>query len=96
MEKLKILYFLFEGLCNNLQEIEIEDHEEIDSKNSQFFRLEAQEIGFGCYFYLPKEKTSLKKYLSSNNIFYLLNTTTYFFNYIFLVKHLSFIILRVR
>ena len=24
----------------------------------------AQEIGFGCYFYLPKEKTSLKKYLS--------------------------------
>mgnify|MGYP001394421270 CR=1 FL=1 len=60
----KILYFLFEGLCNNLQEIVLEDYEEKESENSLFFRLEEEEIRFGCFFYLPIEKPSLKKYLS--------------------------------
>ena len=32
--------------------------------NSEFFISNSQEIGLGCYFYLPDEKEVLKKYIS--------------------------------
>ena len=60
----KIIYFLFEGFCNGLQEITLENYEGDDLDNSEFFISNSQEIGLGCYFYLPDEKEALKKYIS--------------------------------
>ena len=60
----KIIYFLFEGFCNGLQEITLENYEGDDLDNSEFFIRNSQEIGLGCYFYLPEEKEALKKYIS--------------------------------
>ena len=62
----KIIYFLFEGFCNSLQEIKLENYKGNDLDNSEFFISDSQEIGLGCYFYLPDEKEALKKYLSKN------------------------------
>ena len=60
----KIIYFLFEGFCNGLQEITLENYEGDDLDNSEFFISNSQKIGLGCYFYLPDEKEVLKKYIS--------------------------------
>ena len=60
----KIIYFLFEGFCNGLQEITLENYDGDDLDNSEFFLSNSQEIGLGCYFYLPDEKEALKKYIS--------------------------------
>ena len=60
----KIIYFLFEGFCNGLQEITLENYEGDDLDNSEFFISTSQKIGLGCYFYLPDEKEVLKKYIS--------------------------------
>ena len=62
----KIIYFLFEGFCNGLQDITLENYEGDDLDNSEFFMSYSQEIGLGCYFYLPDEKEALKKYISYN------------------------------
>ena len=60
----KIIYFLFEGFCNGLQEITLENYEDDDLDNSEFFISNPQEIGLACYFYLPDDKEALKKYIS--------------------------------
>ena len=60
----KIIYFLFEGFYNGLQEITLENYDGDDLDNSEFFLSDSQEIGLGCYFYLPDEKEALKKYIS--------------------------------
>ena len=60
----KIIYFLFEGFCNGLQEITLENYEGDDLDNSEFFISNPQEIGLACYFYLPDDKEALKKYIS--------------------------------
>ena len=60
----KIIYFLFEGFYHDLQEIILENYEGDDLDNSEFFISNSQEIGLGCYFYLPDEEEDLKKYIS--------------------------------
>ena len=60
----KIVYFVFAGSNNCLQEIEIEDHEDDDS---QFFIEEYEPVILGCYFYLPDDKSKLEQYLSDGN-----------------------------
>ena len=60
----KIIYFLFEGFCNGLQEITLENYDGDDLDNSEFFLSNSQEIGLGCYFYLPDENEALKRYIS--------------------------------
>ena len=60
----KIIYFLFEGFCNGLHEITLENYEGDDLDDSEFFLSNSQKIGLGCYFYLPDEKEVLKKYIS--------------------------------
>ena len=60
----KLVYFLFEGSNNCLQEIELEDYEEDDS---EFFIEEFEPVILGCYFYLPDEKSNLDQYLSNGS-----------------------------
>ena len=60
----KIIYFLFEGFCNGLQEITLENYDGDDLDNSEFFLSNSQKIGLGCYFYLPDENEALKRYIS--------------------------------
>ena len=60
----KIVYFLFEGSNNCLQEIELEDYEEEDS---EFFIEEYEPVILGCYFYLPDEKSKLDHYLTNGS-----------------------------
>ena len=60
----KLIYFLFEGSNNCLQEIELEDYQE---KDSEFFIEEYEPVILGCYFYLPDEKSKLDQYLSNGS-----------------------------
>ena len=60
----KLLYFLFKGSNNCLQEIELVNYQEEDS---EFFIEEYEPVLLGCYFYLPIEKSKLDKYLSNGN-----------------------------
>ena len=60
----KLVYFLFEGSNNCLQEIELEDYQEEDS---EFFIEEYEPVILGCYFYLPDEKSKLDQYLSNGS-----------------------------
>ena len=60
----KLVYFLFEGSNNCLQEIELEDYQE---KDSEFFIEEYEPVFLGCYFYLPDEKSKLDQYLSNGS-----------------------------
>ena len=60
----KLVYFLFEGSNNCLQEIELEDYQE---KDSEFFIEEYEPVILGCYFYLPDEKSKLDQYLSNGS-----------------------------
>ena len=67
----KIIYFLFEGFYIDLQEITLENYDGDDLDNSEFFLSSYQEIGLGCYFYLPDEKEALKKYISYNDSYWI-------------------------
>ncbi len=60
----KLVYFLFEGSNNCLQEIELDDYEEDDY---EFFIEEYEPVILGCYFYLPDEKSKLDQYLSNGS-----------------------------
>ena len=60
----KLVYFLFEGSNNCLQEIELEDYQEEDS---EFFIEEYEPVILGCYFFLPDEKSKLHQYLSNGS-----------------------------
>ena len=56
----KLVYFLFKGSNNCLQEIKLDDYQEEDSI---FFIEEYEPVILGCYFYLPFKKSKLEQYL---------------------------------
>ena len=57
----KIIYFLFEGFCNGLQEITLENYEGDDLENSEFFYFKFSRNWIRMLFLSPWLERSIKE-----------------------------------